>query len=237
MEEENVKDIYYKQKKLFNPHKDFSKIHIYGAGSIGSHVAIGLAKIGIKNISIYDFDEVEEANVPAQFYSFNSTGKKVDEIAKIVKEFTKIEIECNDLKIGEDFKPDISLNSIHILALDNIETRKLLYNRLKDYPVWLIDGRIGGFNWEKYCLNLKNDSELYSKTLDGTFSEAECGEKCLWTVNSLIASKIIADVIKITNKKDGENVPCYMVKGNIMGEALIIKREQIKDGEKDALSM
>jgi len=84
--EEN--DIYYKQIKLFNPHKDFTKIHIYGAGSIGSHVAVGLSKIGINDISIYDFDIVEEGNVPAQFFALSSKGKKIEELAKIVKEFS-----------------------------------------------------------------------------------------------------------------------------------------------------
>jgi len=226
MEEENVNDIYYKQKKLFNPHNNFSKIHIYGVGSIGSHVAVGLAKIGIKDITVYDFDTVEEANIPAQFYSVGQKGKKVEEIAKIIDIFTDIKINPISIKIDESFKPDLSLNSIHILALDNIEIRKLLYNKLKDYPVWLIDGRIGGFNWEKYSLRLdgKNSNE-YAITLEGAFSDAECGEKCLWAVNSLISSKIVADVIKIAIKR--ENI-CYMVKGNIMGETLIIKRESLE---------
>ncbi len=226
--EEN--DIYYKQRNLFNPHRVSSKIHIYGAGSIGSHVATGLAKIGIKDITIYDFDIVEEANTPAQFYSIDSKDeKKVEEIAKIINNFTGIKIKPIDIKIDNDFKPDLSLNSIHILALDNIEIRKLLYNKLKDFPVWLIDGRIGGFNWEKYCLYLKDDSKIYSKTLEGKFSEAECGSKCLWPVNSLISSKIIADVVKILLKKeDGRNI-CYMVKGNIMGETLIVKRELMEE--------
>jgi len=220
-----TKDIYFKQAKLFNPHENQMNCFVYGAGSIGSHVVMGLAKIGIKNITVYDFDEIEDSNIPAQFYKMESKGLKVDCLKKIVKEFTGIDIEIESKKIEEDFSPVISLNSIHIVAFDNIEGRKLLIEKLKDFPVVMIDGRIGGFNYQKYNIRCDNDKEVedYLKTLDGEFSELECGEKCLWVVNSMISSLIVSDIIRLIKKQDVS----FLTIGNIMSDRNIVKNKEV----------
>jgi len=215
------KDIYFKQSKLFNPHENNIKCLVYGAGSIGSHVVIGLAKIGVRHIEVYDFDYIEPSNIPAQFYPKYAKGFKVDELRDIVKDMTGIEIKIHNLKIDDDFEPDREINSYHIIAFDNIEARKILFEKLLEFPVFLIDGRIGGFNYEKYFVNCMNDKEAeeYRKTLEGEFSELECGEKCLWVVNSLISSLIVSNIIRVSR---GLDVPFY-VKGNLLADRNIIK--------------
>ena len=45
-------------------------IHIIGCGATGSWVALMLAKMGISNITCWDFDKVEEHNLPNQFFYF-----------------------------------------------------------------------------------------------------------------------------------------------------------------------
>ena len=213
--------LYSKQEKLFNPEKTQPKCYIYGCGSGGSHITIGLAKIGIKNITVYDYDTVEETNVPAQFFTLTSAKEKqlkTEAIKRLAKEMTGTNINTVTLKIDDTFNPEITSNSIHILAVDSIEIRKLLANKLKDYPVFVIDGRIGGFNYEKYSLRADSDNfDKYLKTLEGTFAETPCGEKCLWANNTLIASKIIADVIKISQNK----TPTEVVKGNLLSDMVI----------------
>lgn len=223
-------DIYFKQKKLFNPHEQELKIHVYGAGSIGSHVIVGLAKIGVKDITVYDYDIVEESNIPAQFFRQNESDyhddsshigeEKIKAISDMCYEMTGTEIEIVNIKIDEAFQPDLSLHSIHILAFDNIEARKIIFEKLQGYPVYLIDGRIGGFNYEKYFIDCKDKNLEYQKSLEGKFSELECGEKCLWPVNSLIASKIICDVIKLSR---GDK-PTYFMQSHALSN-LTISRE------------
>jgi len=231
MVDEAEQDIYFKQAKLFNPHQnEHMKVFVYGAGSIGSHVVMGLAKIGISNITVYDFDSVEAANIPAQFYGPDASGLKVYELAKLTKQLTGVDITPMNGKIDEGFQPDITYNTIHILAFDNIEARRIVFEKLKDYPVHLLDGRIGGFNWEKhYCrCDNQHDWKQYSKSLDGTFAELECGEKCLWPVNSMIASKIVADVVKLskataTNVLLYEEEPARLSIGHMLGDTIIGK--------------
>lgn len=222
------KDIYTKQKKLYNPEENNPQIYIYGCGSIGSHVILGLTKIGIQNITAYDYDKVEETNIPAQIYDTESaehTELKTEAIKRITKNFTGINITTHNQKIDENFNPETPLNSIHILAFDNIEARKIIANKLKGYQTHIIDGRIGGFQYEKYHTQTNDKNYIkYLKTLEGKFSEQECGEKTLWTVNTQLATKIITDVIKIT-----KNIkPDYKIIGNILNEKTIIEKGERK---------
>lgn len=244
MTEEQLKNIYCKQTKLLdstNEEISERKIIVYGAGSGGSHITIGLTKLGFKNISVIDFDNIEENNLPAQFYNAYEENKdeegfsdiekidydnikrpKVEQLGWLTKIMTGTEINIVNAELTEKSDLDVEMGSIHICCLDSIEARKLVFEKLKGYPVHFIDGRIGGFNAEKYYVDMMNDKMItnYEKSLEGTFSELECGEKCLWAVNSLISSKILADVIKIVKGQ----IPNMIFKTNLMGDVEIIKR-------------
>ena len=54
-----------------------------------------------------------------------------------------------------------------------------------------------------YGLECNNDEkiEYYEKTLEGEFSEEECGSKCLWGVNSSISARIISNILRIIENK------------------------------------
>ena len=211
---------HFKQTKLFNPEESQPIVHVYGCGSIGSHVIMGLAKIGIEDITCYDYDIVEEDNLPAQFYSYNEVGKyKNIAMMEQLIDYTKVDLNFVQGKLDDSFTPDLRLNSIHIIAFDSIEARQMIFNKLKGFNVHIIDGRIGGFNYQKYYVKGNEQSQVdkYLKTLEGEFSELTCGEKCLWGVNSMISSKIISDVIKIT-----KNIkPAFKHVGNYMSDKTI----------------
>ena len=217
-----MKDIFFKQLKLFNPETEQRRIHIYGAGSIGSHLAMGLAKTGFNDLTVYDYDDVEDSNIPAQFFDLRCIGKpKTDSVWSLIREFTGIEIATKNIEIDEEFVPDLSVDSIHIVCFDNIEGRKLLYEKLVGYQLLFIDGRIGGFNYQLYTNRMEQDTSDYAKTLEGVFSELECGEKCLWGINSLLSSKIIAQILRKIKGKALNTT----IKGNLLTETVIQKME------------
>ena len=61
-----------RQLEFFDPAKITEEIHIIGVGAIGSHIVEMLVRMGIEDINIYDFDTVDEHNIPNQmFYSTN----------------------------------------------------------------------------------------------------------------------------------------------------------------------
>lgn len=58
-----------RQVNIFKPEEFKTPIQIIGAGATGSWVALSLAKMGIENMTIYDFDEVGMHNLPNQCFT------------------------------------------------------------------------------------------------------------------------------------------------------------------------
>ena len=54
----------------------FTKILIIGAGSIGSYTTLALSKMGAVLLTVVDFDEIEEHNIPNQFFKIDDIGKQ-----------------------------------------------------------------------------------------------------------------------------------------------------------------
>ncbi len=196
-----------RQHQIFEPSKQRTKIHIIGAGSTGSFITLTLAKLGFENIKVTDFDKIEDVNIPNQFYRLSDVEKyKVDALKEIVKDFTGTEIETEKIKIDENYNFDLNIDSLIVFCLDNMETRKLIYEKVKEYPIKLIDTRMGGEGYQIYTTDLNNTEETkrFETALNGETKETECGLKsAIYTINS-IASET-TNIIKKIDK--GEKYP------------------------------
>lgn len=70
-------------------------VTVIGAGATGSWLVLQLAKLGIKNITVYDFDIIESHNVPNQIFGIKNIGEsKVEALQDYVKWNTGIEINA-----------------------------------------------------------------------------------------------------------------------------------------------
>ena len=190
---------YSRQDKLFDPKQQKFKVTVAGIGSVGSFVALLLAKMGIKDITVYDFDVVEMGNIPAQIYrvidTVTASGNEIskcESLSNIIKEFSDVEIKIKNIKIDEKTVIEPSLNEIFILCLDSFESRKIVYNKLRDYPCKIIDTRMGGEEFSIYVLDCddKKRCRIYEKQFDKKPSTLKCGERSIvYTVTS-IASEV-----------------------------------------------
>lgn len=191
-----------RQEQIFNPNEQKTNIIVVGCGSTGSFITLNLAKLGFNSISVIDFDKVEGHNIPNQFYRIKDIDKlKVDALKEIVKEFTDIEINTINQKIDENYNFDVDLNTLFIFCLDNIETRKTIYEKIKDFPIKLIDTRLGGEGYQIYSVDLENEEEkkVYEENLKGETADAPCGQKSvIYTILS-IASET-AQIVKQIDK-------------------------------------
>lgn len=60
-------------------------LHICGAGALGANIAVNLARLGWKKITVIDMDRIEEHNVGTQVYSLEDVGaKKADMLRNII---------------------------------------------------------------------------------------------------------------------------------------------------------
>mgnify|MGYP003132319520 CR=1 FL=1 len=201
------KSKYENQHGIFNPDDQRLKITIIGVGSSGSFIALTLAKMGFRNITIIDFDKVELHNIPNQFYRMKDIGKyKVDALQDIIKQFTDIDVGTKIELIDDGSKLDLSIDRIYIIAVDTIECRKDVYNQLKDSPLKVIDGGLGGEEFHTQVLEMDNKEhqERYEKYLKAEHKQAPCGfQNVIYTI--LNESSEICNIVKRIDKK--ESIP------------------------------
>ena len=193
-----------RQTQIFDPSKQSSKIIVIGAGSTGSFITLTLAKLGFNDIKVLDFDKVEAHNIPNQFYRMSDMGKdKVTALQEMVLDFTGTEIDVENVKVDKDYEFDLDLNTILVFCVDNMEARKLIYEKVKDFPIKIVDTRMGGAGFQIYSINLESEEEkkAYEKRLDMKTKDTGCGAKAtIYTVLS-IASET-SNIIKMIDKNE-----------------------------------
>jgi len=185
---------YWRQLDIFKP-DDKTKILIVGAGSVGSYVALTLAKMGISDLTVVDFDKVEPHNLPNQFYKTTDIGRpKVEALKDIIKEFTNTEITAINDKI-ENYLTKDKIFDIVILAVDNMKTRKQIFEKYAKHNIYvkyLIDIRTSAENFRIYTIQPVEpedvkfyESEMYS---DDEASELPCtAQNIIYTVVGVAA--------------------------------------------------
>lgn len=210
---------YLRQLDIFNP-KDFEdlEIGIVGNGSVGSFTALSLAKMGLNNFILWDFDKIEEHNLPNQFYMESQLNKKKNKALKelIIKFIKDVKISTkNKVK-----KNTLILSDVVILCTDSMESRKLAYNNCKKFSRFLIDARMGGEVMVIYSIDLKNKKsvEMYEKTLysDKEAETLRCTEKSIIYNVLGIASMICNQLKKMLNKEYYDFEICYDYKNMIL---------------------
>ena len=116
-----------------------NKIHntsvlVIGLGGVGGYVTESLIRSGIENITIVDYDTIDESNINRQIIALqNNIGKlKTDEFEKRILNINKnVKVEKKNLFIDENnidslFNEDIDYV---IDACDTINTKKLIIDR------------------------------------------------------------------------------------------------------------
>ncbi len=194
-----------KQERIYNPEEQKAKIIIIGAGSTGSFIALNLAKMGIENIRVIDFDVVVEHNIPNQFYRLSDVGNfKVDALQEIIVDFTGNFIEKECVKIDENYDFDFDLDTIIISCVDSMEARKLIFEKLKGFPIKFIDTRFGGEGFSINVVDCMDDKDIinFEQSLDLPIKETVCGEKgIIYTILSLASE--VCNIVKKIEKSEG----------------------------------
>lgn len=182
------------------------QVHIIGAGAIGSHVALMLAKMGITDLTIYDPDFVSIENMSCQGYRFSDIGKpKVQALFEIVKDYTNIEIK----KVQEPWTKEkpFDLRGIVISAADSMQVRTDLFTHCKnDFRVdWFIDSRMGAESALMYVMNAQRpeDQSAYEATLyaDKNAQPERCTAKATIYTANLLSGHAVKAVKNLITKK------------------------------------
>jgi sulfur carrier protein ThiS adenylyltransferase len=116
------------------------KATVIGVGAIGRQVASQLAAIGIPWMQLVDHDIVEESNIASQGYFEDDLKRfKVHATADICQQ-TNPRLEL--YTINERFKRTAKIGNILFCCVDSIETRRLIWESVKDKVNFFVDGRM-----------------------------------------------------------------------------------------------
>lgn len=210
-----IGDMYLRQQDIFNREKADTPITVIGAGSLGSWLVLGLAKLGFKDITVYDDDQVELHNIPNQFFSEADTQDdsgiegsglyKVFALQRNVERFTNIDIKIH----AERFERQ-PLSGLVIVTPDNMATRKQVFLRCMDNAnvMFFMDGRMGGQTYKCYAADPNNaaQAQYYLGTWhsDEQGSQEECTARGVG-YNAVMCSMELVNMAK--RKVMGQEVP------------------------------
>ena len=122
-----------KSYDFFQPEKDDAKIHIVGCGSVGSTIAENLARCGVKNMVLWDFDTVEAHNIVNQMFRQQDVGKsKVEALKDILCDINPEIVDTVELK--PDGWQGKLMSGYIFLCVDNIELRRQIVEKHMDSP-------------------------------------------------------------------------------------------------------
>lgn len=133
---------HWRQLDIVTPEDLKSPLTVIGAGAVGSITALCLAKMGAPDITVYDFDTVEDHNYPNQYFRIRDIGRpKVEALREIVKEQSGTEIKARNERYEKQ-----KLAGLVITAVDSMAVRKAVWQRVRLNPAvpLLIDPRMGG---------------------------------------------------------------------------------------------
>lgn len=189
--------VYWRQLDIVAPDRlEKLDITFVGVGGLGSPTAFALAKMGVKNMTAYDFDEVEEHNEPSQIYTLKDIGKmKVEALAEMVE-------NCggNLTQITDAYK-DQPLSGVVIVSADSMKARKDVWNACKYNPnvPLFIDMRMGAEEGRIFAMNpsMPADVKHYESMLfdDEDGVEMPCTAKAI-IYNTFIVGAIVCNIVK-----------------------------------------
>jgi len=135
-------------------------VTVIGVGGVGSPSVLGLAKMGVPNITVYEGDVVDFHNIPNQFYRLSDTGKdKAQAIYDICSDFAGTDIKI----ISEHYKGQSPLSDIVISAVDSMATRQMIWDNIqngKSNVSLYIDSRMGAQIANIRTVQLDNPKEV-----------------------------------------------------------------------------
>lgn len=160
----------------FNPDKDTARLHIVGCGSVGSTLAENLARCGLTNFTLWDFDKVENHNIVNQMFRAKDVGKlKVEALRDILCE---INPECEKtIQIKPEGWQGKNMSGYIFLCVDNIELRRKIVEQhmnntfvkaVYDFRTGLEDAQHFAADWSNYQMR-----ENLLNTMDFSHDEAK----------------------------------------------------------------
>lgn len=189
---------YSDQIKFFDPKTWIYPVHLIGAGGINNLVGPALAKMGVREIHVWDDDVLEARNCPTEIaYSYSMVGQpKVTAMAHAI-EYLMGKNVAEIVQHQERVTENTYLEGVVVSGVDSMQNRKIIWETVKQnfisIPLY-IDGRSAGKHVATFALS-PADFDTVTKYESWLFDDSkamplECGARNFPPVSLYIASEI-----------------------------------------------
>jgi tRNA A37 threonylcarbamoyladenosine dehydratase len=115
-------------------------VTVIGAGGIGAATVVALAKTGFENITVYDFDTVEEHNLPNQLLPMWVGDQDTLEWGKPTALFHLVyDLADITITIKNEKYVDQPLGEIVIVAVDSLDAHRLIWAQVHGGQIVLLN--------------------------------------------------------------------------------------------------
>jgi len=187
---------YSDQWKIFDVESWSWPVHLVGAGGINNLVGPVLAKMGVREIHVWDDDILEPRNCPTEVaYSYQMAGEpKTEAMADVLRYLMgDFKIYTHNCRVTEDTE----LSGVVICGVDSMSSRRVIWDNVKahflDIPLF-IDGRSAGeetaiFAFAPADFEAADDYETWLFG-DEEALQLECGARNIGYIAAYMAAEI-----------------------------------------------
>lgn len=181
-------------------------IILAGVGGIGSYVGFLLARMKPSALFIYDPDRVETANMSGQLYGRNDIGQaKVSALSRMISTYTDF---GSVYAVSDRFNEDSEASDIMICGFDNMEARKLFFNKWLEHVnqkpesergnCLYIDGRLAAEEFQVLCIKGDDNFNINRYSNEFLFSDMDADETiCSYKQTTFMANMIASFMVNL----------------------------------------
>lgn len=192
-------ELNFSQQKNFISPEEVQPVHLLGAGSVGSHIASMLARIGVTDLTVWDHDSIDSHNIGPSLYGRSDFDQyKVDALAAIILRDTGVIIKTERRKYeGTMIKGSV------ICCVDTMEARQMIWRTVKKNPFVdiLLDTRVAEEFFQIFAIRpcSMDDIAYYEHFLAYNGDEAArqmCGLHSIIYISSMVAAEAVRNLAK-----------------------------------------
>lgn len=143
-------------------------ISVIGVGAIGRQVALQLASLGARQLTLVDFDEVEEVNITTQGYLWEDLGKP--KVLATAQAIARIDSSIKVSQTCARYRPGLPVGDAIFCCVDSISARGAIWRSAGRNSQFWADGRMLGEVIRILAVGGGEGRDYYPTTL---FAQAE----------------------------------------------------------------
>lgn len=146
---------------MFDPARfDRTRVDVVGCGSVGARIAMEVAKLGTRNLHLWDFDNVESHNIANQPFVLADIGRpKVEALAEQILSATGLKVTIHKQRV----EGGVALGKVVFIAVDSMAARKSIFAdslRMKITTDVVIEIRMGVEEFRIYGFSPRSLREI-----------------------------------------------------------------------------